>query len=330
MKQEQLTEEQLREQWLERRRGGLGGSDSPVIVLGDVYGKTPLDVYLDKMGRGQEVDPNSPDIQRGSMLEHYPVDMFTRDTGADVYRPRTLDERYSGFWFDHPDVGCFYANLDGYVGKPSEQIVEVKCPRMAGFMRAKDEGLSDYYQIQGQHQMAVTGASVVHFLIFNAELWDYVHIPLDRDQEMIDLILAKGTAFWSDHVEKEIAPTEGEVTDAPVVKKKGGKYIDLSESDIWQDAVAMYREADNAEKDAKAQKSEAREAMAGLMEQAGHEAIKVGRDKFTFGSGTRTSFDKKALAAAHPEIDLSAFTRTTVTKPGLSAYLAKEQKEESK
>ena len=49
------TAAMTREDWLQERRRGIGGSEAAAI-LGLSPWATPLDVYLDKIGEGEEVE----------------------------------------------------------------------------------------------------------------------------------------------------------------------------------------------------------------------------------------------------------------------------------
>lgn len=307
------TEEQLYQGWKERRRQGVGASESPILVLGDHFGKTPRDLYMEKKGLDEDFI-ETKDMRRGTALEAHALEEFRRDTGADVRGTLTLEEKLgedSEFEVRHPVHSFIYAHLDGKVGDGTDEIVEVKCPRIGGFMKTKEEGLSDGYQIQGQHQMAVTGAKICHFVIFSAELWEYRHVPLERDEEMIELIIDRATRFWRKNVEKNVPPQdripEGEV---PKIKKKGGDSRDVSESTAWNEAFGIYRKANAAHEVAKKELDEAKALVLDLMEATSIFSVHIGRDKFSYSlAAGKKTFDKKALKLAYPEIELSDFEK---------------------
>ena len=56
-----------REEWLNERRTGIGGSDA-AAVMGLNPWKSPLDVYLDKTGQLME-SPDNPALYWGRVLE---------------------------------------------------------------------------------------------------------------------------------------------------------------------------------------------------------------------------------------------------------------------
>jgi len=327
-------EEKLYKEWLERRRQGIGASESAILVLGEHFGKTPLDLYMEKMGLEPGAFETS-DMRRGTALESHALEEFRRDTGADVRGTRTLEEKYgadSPFEVRHPAHPFIYAHLDGMIGDGSTEIVEVKCPRIGGYMKLKEEGLSEGYQIQGQHQMAVTGAKVVHFVVFTAELWEYRHIPLERDEEMIELIIARATRFWRENVLESVAPEDRiPASEVPKIKKTGGNSRDVSESGAWREAFALYRNAHFAHEKAKDEIKDARTLVLELMEATSNFAVHIGRDRFSYNqTAGRKTFDKKALKVAHPEINLSDFEKQGAPYKRFLATLHEEANEDDR
>ncbi len=91
------------EAWLAERRTGLGGSDVAAI-LGLSKWKTPLDVYLDKIGEGSE-DPDDEKrrtFARGHAMEPTIVDEYAR----------TLPEGVTIVEYPTVHDGCLLANVD--------------------------------------------------------------------------------------------------------------------------------------------------------------------------------------------------------------------------
>lgn len=275
------------------------------------------------------------DMRRGTALELHALEEFRRDTGVDVRGTQTLEEKYgegSEFEVRHPAHSFIYAHIDGMIGDGSEEIVEVKCPRIGGFMKIKEEGLPEGYQIQGQHQMAVTGARVCHFVIFSSELWEYRHIPLERDEEMIELIIARATRFWRENVEEGVAPDDRiPESEIPKISKRGGESRDVSESAAWREAFAIYRKADADHSVAKSAIEEAKALVLDLMEATSNFAVHIGRDKFAYVPvDGRKTLDKKALKLAHPDLDLADFEKQGKPYKRFSAYLKEEATDDGK
>ena len=76
------TKNMSREEWLEARRKGIGGSDASAF-LGQNQWSSPLSVYMDKRGMTPEKDPTEALIQ-GTDCEEVVAKRFERETGMKV------------------------------------------------------------------------------------------------------------------------------------------------------------------------------------------------------------------------------------------------------
>ena len=68
------TRRMTREEWLDARRNGIGGSDASAI-LGINPSSSPLKVYLDKIGKGEEPETTEA-MRQGTDLEAYVAERF--------------------------------------------------------------------------------------------------------------------------------------------------------------------------------------------------------------------------------------------------------------
>ena len=91
-----------REEWLVRRRQGVGGSDV-VGILGLSKYSTPYTVWADKMGQLPEIEDTS-NMRLGRDLEPYVAQRFTDQTGLKVRRDsRTITNQKYPYSFAHID-----------------------------------------------------------------------------------------------------------------------------------------------------------------------------------------------------------------------------------
>lgn len=72
-----------REQWLEERKKGIGGSEAAAI-MGLDKNRSALAVYLDKIGEGVSVEENER-MHWGTMLEEQIALEYERRNGRNVY-----------------------------------------------------------------------------------------------------------------------------------------------------------------------------------------------------------------------------------------------------
>jgi putative phage-type endonuclease len=144
-----------REEFLQTRRTGIGGSDVAAI-MGISRFKTPGDVFRSKVQGVASGDNEAMFI--GRWLEPFVLDMYAEKRGVTV-------ERVEGV-LRHPDHPELLANLDGRVSD-SRRIVEAKTAyddRDWG-----EDGSADIppdYFCQVQHYMMVTGFEVADVPVF--------------------------------------------------------------------------------------------------------------------------------------------------------------------
>jgi len=196
-----------RTEWLQERRRGIGGSDVAAI-LGLSPWKTPLDVYLDKVGQSAASDTDSPAMYWGRTLEPVIRQHYADTTGRNVIQPPNI--------LTHPEHAFMLANVDGLT--EDGRVFEAKTARTAqGWGEPGSGEVPDAYALQVQHYMAVTGLPVadVAVLIGGSDFRLY-HVEADPGLQA-DLILEEAN-FWQ-RVVKQRPPEP--VTFAEVAQRWG-------------------------------------------------------------------------------------------------------------
>jgi putative phage-type endonuclease len=185
------TSKASRDDWLETRKGGLGGSDAAAALGLSPY-KGPFALWSEKTG-GWVDDEDNERMFWGRKLELPILEAFAERSGTPVKRyPFMLRSRA------HPFMTV---NLDGFTDLA---VVEAKNVGLRMADEWEDGAVPDHYNLQGQHACVVTGLPGVWFvcLIGGQELrWVYI----ERDDVLCaDLIFAL-EQFWK-LVEGRIAP----------------------------------------------------------------------------------------------------------------------------
>ena len=286
-------------QWLEERRKGIGGSDSPAI-----FGVSPfrnaLDVYYDKLGIAPP-EPETPAMARGAALEPIAADLYAKQTGYQL----EMDNAN----FVHPHIEFITVNTDRrIVSSAGDGVLEIKCPGLHVFSRCKREGLPDYYIIQLQHGMGVTGRKWGAFAVFSAERWELLHFEVKRDDALIDMIFDADIKFWKEHIEKQIPPTVSHET-MPEIPPIGGEVVTLNTKEMAT-AVEELRIANEIMAEAKGLREYAEKHIKALMAENNTDAIELTnrfRGYWRQQDG-RKSLDKKRMIA--DGIDLSKYEKT--------------------
>ena len=187
--------------WLEERRKGIGGSDVAAI-MGLSPWKTAYQVYREKRKEVEDWGGNSL-TDWGKRMEPAIRQWYSDQTGRSVRLPDKIlyNEKYP----------FMLASLDGFTDDP--RGVEIKTARSG-----KDWGepgtnqIPDYYLLQVQHYMIVTGFPVFDVPVSIAggspELYE---VPADK--ELQDMIIEAEAKFW-EQVQNGIPPEPVTYSDA--------------------------------------------------------------------------------------------------------------------
>lgn len=317
--------------WLERRKSGIGSSDAPLLVLKKLYGKTPLDLYIEKrtpVPADITRDDDNPNFRRGHEYEPKAIDLLAAELGIEIYRAKDDAERFRewGVGDAHPGYQVFagphiYADFDGLTADPEDAwVVEAKSPSQRECDRMRAEGVNDYYLVQcGQlaHVAHTVGTFAwpagkckgVILVIYEPEkiAVQVLHIPYDP--QFCCAVVNAGKHFWATHVAAGNPP----VTYAPPaikVKKAEGAYAKV-DGPSWADAGARYRIAKDAATAAKARLEFAQETLEQAMQAAKLERVLLpdGQKYIYAQQNGRRSLDDKLLRHEHPEIDWARYER---------------------
>lgn len=194
-----LTEEE----WLDYRRGGIGGSDVS-IIFGVSHFRTGRELYYDKLGikpYRDEEDKTWLQKKMGHVLEELVAEVFAKKTGLEVYEVKKM--------FSHPlypfmraDVDRFVTTKDGRKG-----ILECKTTNWQNRDAWDDEKYPYQYELQIRHYMAVMNLDFAYI----ACLWgnnenDFAYRYVERDLEFEDEIIEAENFFWEEYIQNRVEP----------------------------------------------------------------------------------------------------------------------------
>ena len=287
------TADMTKDQWLETRHRGVGGSDAAAI-LGVSPWTSRYAVWSDKVAEKPIQLAQTPAMAFGHRMEPVVADAYAESSGTNLVNDTNL--------YAHPEHKFMLANLDrlilGSDGKPSS-VLEIKT---SANPYSWDDGVPAYYVSQVQHYMAVTNlpTSVVAVLLQGKEMRDY-EVP--RDNAYIDRLIEMESKFW-DEVTKRIEPDiDGSDSTHQTIRKAyavtQGKAVDLDTSFM----ALIERRAS-----AKAQADECADAVrkieSEIMTLLSDAEIGVvnGKQVVTWKEQSRTSVDTKRLKEEYPEI----------------------------
>jgi len=200
------TRDLPRQDWLEIRKQGIGGSDAAAAVGLNPY-QSMLELWLIKTGRDAALPVDDPDNEDspmywGSILEPIVAAHYTKRTGRKVRRVNAV--------LQHPDVdkAWMLANLDyQVVADHSVQILECKTAGEYGARLWRD-GVPEYVQCQVQHQLAVTGKSAADVCVLICGQSLQIH-RIERDEALIANLIELERRFWEFVVTDTPPPADG-------------------------------------------------------------------------------------------------------------------------
>lgn len=189
-----LTSQDHPEEWLRIRKSYLTGTDAGAVCGMNPY-RSAMQVYLDKKSPETET-VDSEAMRLGRDLEAYVAERFTEATGKKVRKSNAMyvSDR-------HPFM---MANVDRLVvGERAGLECKTASPYTAD--RWKDGHVPEWYYLQCQHYMKVLEADrwYLAVLIFGK---GFQYTCLERDEEMLNDLVAVEQDFWENHVQAGVLP----------------------------------------------------------------------------------------------------------------------------
>ncbi|NGP46010.1 hypothetical protein G4V62_14020 [Bacillaceae bacterium SIJ1] len=189
------TKEMNRVEWLKNRRQGIGGSDASAILGLNKY-STAFEVWSEKTGDYIPEDVESEAAYFGNLLEDMVAKEFENRTGKRVRRRNAI--------LQHPKHEWMIANVDRMV-VGEKAILECKTANQRLASDWEGEDIPAQYLVQIQHYMAVLGAPKAYIAVLIGGQ-RFVWKEIERDEELIEMMIAEEKRFWEEHVLAGVPP----------------------------------------------------------------------------------------------------------------------------
>ena len=323
------TKDMPKDEWLMKRKCGIGGSDASSILGFNPY-KSSMAVYIDKICyahllkdlKGEKIFKNSDchiekdlidkfisqdneisyKMELGNKLKSFVASEFMLKTGKKVRNINGIlrNDKYP----------FAIANIDrAVVGEKAF----LECKVTNSFNKKEwEKTIPIHYQIQMNHYMAVSGAThcYVAVLIGNEEL--VIH-KLERDKEMIDEIMKLEEMFWNNCILGDKLPMPDGSNDYS--KTLDILYKDSKEEELIlfeaESILERYDEVVKLYKDFEKEKKAIEQYL--KLQIQDYEIAYVGDRKITWKKQVRNTIDTTRLKKEHPEI-ANKFTKTTISR----------------
>lgn len=189
-----------REAWLQYRREGIGGSDVSIIAGLNKY-KSIYELWQEKIGEVDLKETESEMAYWGTVLENVVKQEFMKRTGLKV--------RAKNMILQHEKYSFMIADVDGVVRDEEGDLCIFEAKTAIEYKKeAWEEGVPEEYQLQVQHYLAVTVYKKAYVAALVGGNKFYLK-EIQRDEEMIELIIAMEEKFWQCVIEKKMPEPDG-------------------------------------------------------------------------------------------------------------------------
>lgn len=181
--------------WLLKRRTGCGSSDTSAILGLSQY-TASIDVWEDKTGLiPLLVDRGSSEAAEwGRLLEPVIRDEYARRHGLRIDLVGTLRSQRWPWLICDPD-GIVFGRREGF-----------ECKTVTAWTREwSATEIADHAELQAQHCMAVTGYERWHVACLIGGQRPVFRV-VERDDELIGVLVSETQRFWFDHVLADVPP----------------------------------------------------------------------------------------------------------------------------
>lgn len=280
------------ETWLQYRKKGIGGSDAGSICGLNPY-STAISVFQDKTQPQVEEKADNEAMRQGRDLEEYVARRFTEETGKKVRRANAI--------FFHEEHPFMLANVDRLIVGENAGL-ECKTASAYSADKWKDGHITESYEIQCHHYMAVTGADAWYIacVVLGKE---FIWHKIERDDETIQMLIQIETDFWYQNVlaDKMPAPDGSKAAEELLSKYYKNSDPDKSIALVGFDEKLRRRDEiselqDKLEKEKKQIEQEVKVYM--------EDAEKAYSDHYSVSwkSVTSNRVDSKKLKSVYPEV----------------------------
>ncbi len=288
------TAKMTREEWLQLRRKGIGGSDASVIMGKNPY-RSILQLWEEKTGKLPVTDDGNEYTYWGNVMEPIIRKEFMNRTGLKVRQKHAM--------IFHKDYPYLFADVDGIVTdeRGEKCIFEAKT---ASQYKAEqwEDGVPEEYILQVQHYLEVCGMDKAYIaaLIGGNK---FIFHTIYRDDELIRNLISREKEFWEGCV---LTGTEPVMDDSDATRDYlNQKYSDPIEGSIqlqedMKSVLAEYQDVDCKIKELEKQKTGFANQIKAAMGE--YETGEVDGTVVSWKKISRESLDSKRLRKEQPEV----------------------------
>ena len=287
------TTKMSREEWLEHRRGSIGGSDTAALLGLDSY-NSPYSLWCEKTGKIIPEDISDKEAVRlGNDLEEYVARRWMEATGKKVRKDNHI--------IYNDEYPFAHANIDRAVVGENAGL---ECKTTSSWdilQQCRDGQYPERWYTQMVHYMMVTGAEKWYLgvLVLGKGFYDF---EITRDDAEIEALANAEREFWHNVTNNIAPPLDGTEATQDALKtiladSAPGTAVDLT-------GVSMHLSLYTALRDKiKGLENELAEHQAHIMQYMGEASSgKHGNTSVSFKTQVRKTFDREKYEAENGKI----------------------------
>ncbi len=291
-----------REEWLELRRSGIGGSDAAAVCGLNPY-SSAMKVYYEKTEAPDDKTPGEA-ARQGTDLENYVALRFTEATGLKVRR--------SNYMLRSTENPFMVADVDRLI---VGEDAGLECKTASAFSadKWKDGDIPVHYAVQCFHYMAVTGKKAWYLaaVILGRE---FVFRKLTYDADIIASIIKAEKNFWESFVlRRQLPPPDGSEACDELIKRYFGKAKKGPPVELMGFDGKLERHGEISRKIKELEAEQKRIEQEVKMVMADSELASSERFTVTWSNVESTRLDTKRIREEKPEI-YSQYSKTCVSR----------------
>ena len=288
------TAKMTREEWLQLRRRGIGGSDASVIMGKNPY-RSILQLWEEKTGKLPVTDEGNEYTYWGNVMEPIIRKEFMNRTGLKVRQKHAM--------IIHKDYPYLFADVDGIVTDERGEKCIFEAKKASQYKAEQwEDGVPEEYILQVQHYLEVCGMDKAYIaaLIGGNK---FVFHTIYRDEELIRNLVSREKEFWEGCVLTGMEPV---MDDSDATRDYlNQKYSDPIEGSIqlqedMKSVLAEYQDVDCKIKELEKQKTGFANQIKAAMGE--YETGEVDGTVVSWKKISRESLDSKRLRKEQPEV----------------------------
>ena len=325
-----------REDWLNERRNGIGGSDVAAVLGLNPY-RTPLDVYMEKTGETKPAEPGQA-AYFGTILEDIVAHEFQKRTGMKVQRVNyTLADGEGGWMRGNIDRAVINPQIAKRVvvntdkraketGRILSTNIGLECKTANTFMAdlwgpsqeeeivagkvVTDHKIPLYYETQIQWYMAVANLDLFYVAVLLGGS-DFRIYEVKRDKDVIDALKAACRDFWFGRVKAGIKPDPVNASDVRKLYEREDGTMEEADNDVAADIGELRTIKERMKILKEEEKAVSSRLILAIAEKTGYTID--GAKAVTYKAVTTNRIDAARLKKEHPDI-YEEFSKQTTTR----------------